>query len=264
MLLDLVRPLSVLRGGLGLLVGALRLPLPVLDLVRLRPLIIGLVILVIDDQDGVAVLLVLPSGVLALLLLLSSIITRCDVYNLLAAALQASVVHLVLLILITIVHLLLVIVFIVVHLSIHVEPFVLLVIVVIVHVHIRVELLPTIVFIVWECVGSHACLLLLGGAWIARLHNNFLNFLVYKLVLKMGVHAAACCSRCPLDLTRLWLPWSSSVALWARFGRALGGSLLLLGHWLVNDLLECVFVVVVCLVHFLLLDLNIDVKFEFF
>jgi len=50
LLLELIWPLSVLRGGLGLslLVGALRLPLPVLDLVRLRPLIIALVILVID------------------------------------------------------------------------------------------------------------------------------------------------------------------------------------------------------------------------
>ena len=50
LLLDIIRRLPVLCGGLGLslLVGALRLPLPVLDLVRLRPLIIALVILVID------------------------------------------------------------------------------------------------------------------------------------------------------------------------------------------------------------------------
>lgn len=111
--------------------------------------------------------------VLPLLLLLLSAIARCDIHDLLAAALQAAVVHLLLLFLF-IVHLLLVV------LVIHLAALIIWLLVFLVHVNVSVEGRPIlVVLVIRQRVASD----LLRIALITGLHYHLLDLLVHQFIL---------------------------------------------------------------------------------
>lgn len=210
LMLNVVWRLPVLSSSLrlGLLEGTLGLALPVRHLVRLRALVAILIILVVYHKDRIVSLLVRGRGVLSLLLLLLRAIARGDIHDLLATALQATVIHL-FLVFLFIVHLLVIV------LVVHLAALIILLLFLLVHINVRVEWLTIILFvIVWKRIAGN----LLGIALIAGLHDHLLDLLIHQFILQLRVDPAFRLTRCdpdggrPLNLGGLRLGGPSPVA----------------------------------------------------